>query len=246
MPVLKLCFGDSVLKEVPIGEDPVGIGRAPQGDIFIDNPAVSFHHARVICYDGVYYIEDLGSLNGTFLNGARVTQAPLNQGDVITVGKHTVRFSQESAGVRAKPRVTRLYAEEEAPKLDGTMVLDTKRRREMQEAFAKGQTVGSSPAPAARVGKLTVLKGKTTAKEFLLTSRTSMIGKSDQCAIRLKGWFAPKIAAMIIKQGEAYQLSPAHKKVSVNGLALTAKVELQEGDLVAVGKVLLQFGLVAW
>ena len=246
MPVLKLCFGDSVLKEVPIGEDPVGIGWAPQGDIFIDNPAVSFHHARVICYDGVYYVEDLGSLNGTFLNGARVTQAPLNQGDVITVGKHTVRFSQEGGGVRPKPRATRLYAEEEAPKLDGTMVLDTKRRREMQEAFAKGQTVGPTPTPAARVGKLTVLKGKTTAKEFLLTSRTSIIGKSDQCAIRLKGWFAPKIAAMIIKQGEAYQLSPAAKKVSVNGLPLTAKVELQEGDLVAVGKVLLQFGLVAW
>ena len=245
MPVLKLCFGDSVLKEVPMGVDPVTIGRSPQGDLFIDNPAVSFHHARVISYDGVYYIEDLGSLNGTFLNGGRVTQAPLNHGDVITVGKHTVRFSQDRPGVRAQARAPHLYAEEEAPKLDGTMVLDTKVRRELQEAFAKGQTAATS-APAARVGKLTVLKGKTTAKEFLLTSATSMIGKSDQCSIRLKGWFAPKIAAMITKQRESYYFSPTAKKVTVNGLAVTGKVELQEGDLVAVGKVQFQFNLVAW
>jgi pSer/pThr/pTyr-binding forkhead associated (FHA) protein len=246
MPVLKLCFGDSVLKEIPIGEEPVAIGRSHQGDIFIDNPAVSFHHARVISYDGVYYVEDLGSLNGTFLNGERVTQAPLKHGDVITVGKHTVQYSQERPGARAQPRASKLAIEEEAPKLDGTMVLDTKLRRDLQEAFAKGQTVAASSVPAARVGKLTVLKGKAAEKEFLLTSRTSMIGKSDQCSIRLKGWFAPKIAAMITKQGEAYQLSPAAKKVSVNGFPLTAKVELQAGDLVAVGRVLLQFDVVAW
>jgi predicted component of type VI protein secretion system len=244
MPVLKLCFGDSVLKEIPMGEAPATIGRAPQGDIFIDNPAVSFHHARVISYDGVYYVEDLGSLNGTFLNGARVTQASLAPGDVITVGKHTVRFSMDPPGVKPQAPAPKQEPEQEVAKLTGTMVLDTKLRRDLQEAFAKGQTAAASTR--THVGKLTVLKGKTTAKDFLLTSPTSMIGKSDQCAVRLKGWFAPKIAAMIIKQGEAYQLSPAAKKVTVNGLSLTAKVALHEGDLVAVGKVLFQFNLVAW
>jgi pSer/pThr/pTyr-binding forkhead associated (FHA) protein len=245
MPVLKLCFGESVLKEIGIEVEPVAIGRNPKGDLFIDNPAVSFHHARVICYDGVYYVEDLGSLNGTFLNGARVTQAPLTQGDVITVGKHTVRFSLDPPGVKVVARKPQQEPEEAGAKLTGTMVLDTKLRRELQEAFEKGQTAAVS-ASAARVGKLTVLKGKATEKEFLLTSRVMMIGKSDQCAVRLKGWFAPKIAAMITKQGEAYQLTPAAKKVSVNGFPVTAKVELQEGDLVAAGRVLLQFSLVAW
>jgi len=110
---------------------------------------------------------------------------------------------------------------------------------------AAGQAAASSER-AARLGKLTVLKGKATEKAFLLTSQTSMIGKSDQCVIRLKGWFAPKIAAMISKQGDTYHLSPTAKKVSVNGLPLTAKLALKDGDLVAVGRVQLQFNLVAW
>ncbi len=246
MPTLKLSFGDSVLKEFPLGVDPVAIGRSPQGDIFIDNPAVSYHHARIFSQAGVYYVQDLGSLNGTFLNGVRIAQAPLTYGDVITVGKHTVRYSRDLPGAKPQAPATQPDAKEaEAPKLTGTMVLDTRMRRELQELFAKGQTAASVER-AARLGKLTVLKGKTTEKEFLLTSPTSMIGKSDECAIRLKGWFAPRIAAMITKQGGGYQLSPAAKKVSVNGLPLTAKVELKEGDLLAVGRVQLQFNMVAW
>jgi len=247
MPVLKLSFGDSILKDFPVGVNAVTIGRSPQEDIFIDNPAVSFHHARIFSQSGVYYVQDLGSLNGTLLNGVRITQAPLTYGDVITVGKHTVRFTRDVAGAQPQapappPQAT---TDDEAIKLTGTMVLDTKKRRELQEAFAKGKAAASA-ALAARVGKLTVLKGKTSAKEFLLTAPTSMIGKSDQCIIKLKGWFAPKIAAMIIKQGQTYQVSPAAKKVSVNGLPLTTKVELKGGDVVAVGKVQFQFSLVAW
>lgn len=247
MPLLKLSFGDSVLKELSLGADPVTIGRAPQSDIFIDNPAVSFHHARIFSQAGVYYLQDLDSLNGTFLNGVRITQAPLTYGDAIAVGKHTLRFSRDRAGVKAPAPAPAppQAAEEEAPKLTGTMILDTKMRRELQEGFAKGQTAASVER-AARMGKLTVLKGKTTEKEFLLTSRTSMIGKSNECAIRLKGWFAPKIAALITKQGEAYHVSATGQKVSINGLPLTTKVELHEGDVVAVGRVQLLFSLVAW
>jgi pSer/pThr/pTyr-binding forkhead associated (FHA) protein len=246
MPVLKLCFGDSVLKEVGIDTNTIEVGRSPKGDIFIDNPAVSFHHAKIFSDAGIYYVEDLGSLNGTFLNGARVTKAPLTHGDVITVGKHTVRFSLDRPGAKAVPVAPpKPEGEEQVAKLTGTMVLDTKMRRDLQEAFAKGQTAYASQH-ATRVGKLIVLKGNTTAKEFLLTSSTSMIGKSDQCSVRLKGWFAPKIAAIITKQRESYYFSPAGKKVAVNGTPLTAKVELQEGDLVTVGKVQFQFTLVAW
>ncbi|MBZ5671207.1 MAG: FHA domain-containing protein [Acidobacteriia bacterium] len=246
MPILKLSFENSVLRELPISTDPVSIGRSPQSDIFIDNPAVSFHHAKVFNQGGLYYVQDLASLNGTFLNGVRISQAPLSHGDTITVGKHTVRFSMDRPG--ETPQVVPSHPGPEAPdsvpKLEGTMILDTKMRRELQERLAKGQA--ASTAPAGRVGKLTVLKGRTVEKELLLTSQTSMVGKSEGCALRLKGWFAPKIGAILTKHGEAYFVSPSAKEVSINGQPLTAKTELKDGDRVTVGKVEMQFTLVAW
>jgi pSer/pThr/pTyr-binding forkhead associated (FHA) protein len=247
MPILKLTFGNSVLRELPIGTEPVTIGRSPQSDIFIDNPAVSFHHAKVFNQGGLYYVQDLTSLNGTFLNGVRISQAPLSHGDAIAVGKHIVRFSIDRPG--EAPQVPATHpspeAQDSAPKLEGTMILDTKMRRELQERAAMGQGAASS-ARAARVGKLTVLKGKTLEKELLLTSQTSMVGKSAGCALRLKGWFAPEIGAIINKHDETYFVSPAAKEVSVNGQPLTAKAELKDGDLLTVGKVEMQFSLVAW
>src|SRR5579872_5018705 len=127
MPILKLCFGDSVLKEFAVGGEPATIGRSPQENLFIDNPAVSFHHARVYSQAGVYYVEDLGSLNGTFLNGVRITQAPLTYGDVITVGKHTVRFARDVPGLTSQtPTPTRTpqpEIDDDSLKLTGTMVL---------------------------------------------------------------------------------------------------------------------------
>ena len=247
MPILKLSFGNSVLRELPISTEPVSIGRSPQADIFIDNPAVSFHHARVFSQSGIYYVQDLTSLNGTFLNGVRISQAPLSHGDAITVGKHTVRFSMDRPGETPPPPTSHPSpeAQDSAPKLEGTMILDTKMRREMQERLAMGQGAASS-ARAARVGKLTVLKGKTVEKELLLTSQTSMVGKSEGCAVKLKGWFAPKIGAIINKHDETYYVSAAAKEVFINGQPLTAKTELKDGDRVTVGKVEMQFTLVAW
>ena len=246
MPVLKLSIGESLLREVPIGTEPITIGRSPQSEIFIDNPAVSFRHAKIFSDGGIYYVQDMNSLNGTFLNGLRITQAPLSHGDIVMVGKHSVRFSMDRPGAKpAEPLHREPRSNETMLKLQGTMILDTKMRREMQERLAKGE--GAAPtARVAHVGKLIVLKGKTAEKEFLLTSQTNMVGKADGCAVRLKGWFAPRIAATITKKDEHYFLSPAGKKVFVNGQRVMAKTELNEGYVVSVGSVVMQFTVVQW
>lgn len=246
MPKLTLQFGPSVLKEYTLQTQPVTIGRSPQSSIHVDNPAVSHNHARIVYQDDGYYIEDLGSTNGTFLNGNRITRARLRPGDMIMVGKHTIRFLVERPGEAAPavPTAPQAPAGPRVAKLEGTMILDIKSRRELHEKFApRGE---AAKVAVKKVGKLVVLEGKTTAKEFMLTSPTSIIGKSGGAAVGLKGWFAPKVAGIITKQGAAYFLRSTIKKTSVNGQPVTGRQELKEGDVVAVGKTKMRFGLVPW
>jgi pSer/pThr/pTyr-binding forkhead associated (FHA) protein len=69
-------------------EGTVDVGRASSCAITVDDTYVSQHHARFFARDGGWYLEDLGSTNGTYLNDHRVTQpAEVQPGDVVRLGK---------------------------------------------------------------------------------------------------------------------------------------------------------------
>jgi len=75
----------------PLDQDEVRLGRDLGNDITVNDPEVSRHHARFLERDGSVFLEDLGSTNGTFLNGERVTNPQqLRVGDVITLGDKIV------------------------------------------------------------------------------------------------------------------------------------------------------------
>ncbi len=69
------------------------IGRAAGSDIVVDDMSVSRHHAELRHVDGGYQIADLGSFNGTFVNGQRVILAPLAEGDLVGIGSTTFRLT---------------------------------------------------------------------------------------------------------------------------------------------------------
>ena len=91
MPKLSLMFEDKIVKELPVGSRPVTIGRSPDNDLPVDNLAVSNHHAKVYYEAGRLVIEDLDSLNGTFVNDLRIERATLHDGDNIHIGKHHIK-----------------------------------------------------------------------------------------------------------------------------------------------------------
>ena len=118
MAKLSLMFEDKLVKEVPIGNRPVSIGRSPDNDLPVDNLAVSTYHARVYIEAGRLVVEDLDSLNGTFVNDLRVERATLHDGDSIWIGKHHIKV--DASGDTAIPWDSGRKAA--APKINETMV----------------------------------------------------------------------------------------------------------------------------
>jgi pSer/pThr/pTyr-binding forkhead associated (FHA) protein len=70
------------------------IGRATTNEIFLDDVTVSRKHAQVLKREKRYFLQDLGSLNGTYLNGELVSETPLNDGDELQIGKYRMHFFQ--------------------------------------------------------------------------------------------------------------------------------------------------------
>lgn len=68
------------------------IGRSPDCEIFLDDVTVSRRHAVLTQRDGQFFIEDQGSLNGTFLNRRRIESAQLEDGDELQIGKYRLTF----------------------------------------------------------------------------------------------------------------------------------------------------------
>src|SRR5262245_48228705 len=95
MAKLYLKSGDSVLREIMLTQGTTTIGRLPDNSLQIDNLAVSGHHAKIYWNDGHYVIEDLGSLNGIYVNDKRVGKATLIHGDQVKIGNHNVEFRNE-------------------------------------------------------------------------------------------------------------------------------------------------------
>jgi pSer/pThr/pTyr-binding forkhead associated (FHA) protein len=243
MAKLILKYEASVLKEFKLNKPVLSIGRAAGNDIVIDNMAVSGQHAKLLLEDGRFVVEDLNSLNGTFLNNQRIRKSPLQDGDEILIGKHTLRFQDEGIANIPVPMVPGWEAAKEEPHVaEQTVVLDTQRRREFLAKATSIATEGASEA-ASKIACLVTLKGKTNQKEYILTSKLCIIGKDSRAFVQVRHWFTPKVAAIITRRGNHFEISPSEKAKAtrLNSQPLSGPQELKEGDLIQVGKAQLQF-----
>ncbi len=97
MPKLVVSVDGVVIKEVPITKERTTLGRRPYNDVVIDNLAVSGEHALIHAAGDTVEIEDLGSTNGTQVNGKPVKQRDsLRNGDTIELGRYKIRFIEET------------------------------------------------------------------------------------------------------------------------------------------------------
>ncbi|VAW91737.1 hypothetical protein MNBD_GAMMA22-2799 [hydrothermal vent metagenome] len=91
MAKIILTHDGTVIKEYLLDKERMTIGRKPHNDIQLDDNTVSGEHAAFLALQNIY-VEDLGSTNGTLLNGERVKKRMLNHNDIIQIGRHEFRF----------------------------------------------------------------------------------------------------------------------------------------------------------
>lgn len=214
-------LNDRVIKRFTIEDGQVlTIGRGQEADIVVDNTAISRQHCSLEFNNGVYYITDLYSLNGTQVNGDKVVSAvPIKKTDLIQMGKFTLQPSET------------LLAEQtvESYAVAGGEDLD-------QTVFVNSMKVKQKAKPGRYF--LTVTKGKAVPEKISLTGKdTVKIGKSDTCDMKLSGLFIGKTQFFITKKEGKLFIIPQSGlvKTRLNGNKLKTESKLKVGDTIRVG-----------
>ena len=244
MPKFLLKFHAAVIKEIPIEKTPITIGRKPDNDIVIDNMAVSSHHARVMMQGTAFVVEDLKSTNGTFINDKKIINAALRHNDAIVIGQHSLVFVNPEQEASAAP----MAAPKPAMDSEATIVMSAQRQQQVlnQEppvvVVSRSSTdAPTAPAPTHKadgLGLLRVIEGKSDLPEYQLSGLLTYIGKSETAAIKLKGMFAPDIAALISKRPNGYLITAVKDGYpKLNGKPLSGQTELKDNDLIELGGI---------
>ena len=181
MARLILSLDSQVLAEYNMNKERYTIGRLPDNDVRIDNPAVSGHHALIINILNDSFLEDLNSTNGTYVNGKLIKKHALQHGDVITCGHHQLRFVDSQA------------SENEPDEFEKTMVIQpsaaieervraTKAEPEpakpIKAALPRGNGEVAGPGPVAPPkAKLQVLSGAFAGRELELVKALTTLGR---------------------------------------------------------------------
>jgi len=213
MAKLVLSFNGDVVTEYELDKEVLTIGRKPDNDIHIENPAVSGHHAKILTFLNDSFIEDLGSTNGTIINGNKITKHALQNGDSAVIGKHDLMYVSANA-------------ESGESDFENTMII-----RPDADGIA-ADTTASGPGTA----KLQIVSGANAGKELQLTKILTTLGKPDvQVAAitrRPAGYFLITVDA-----------GKDNKMPLVNGNEAGKQHALSDGDIIEVADVKMSFQL---
>ncbi len=234
MARIELRFNDATVKEFPLDKPSITVGRSGKNDIVIDNMAVSRKHARIYREGPRFIVEDLKSLNGTFVNTKKVSQWILSDNDEILIGKHTLLFIDEGA----QPASEAIRADQDMA--EQTLVLETKRQREL---------LAEAPGPLAEKeaeeirGGVIIISGGPEGQDIELKRRLTVAGKGNHADLRLKGLFLGKTVFLISRRPSGFYISGSGGKTTtrVNGVPIKDQQELKDADIISAGRTKMQF-----
>ncbi|HEU4622025.1 MAG TPA: FHA domain-containing protein [Burkholderiaceae bacterium] len=256
MAKLILSMDGMVLKEVVLTKERMTIGRKPHNDLVIDNLAVSGEHAVIVTILNDSFLEDLGSTNGTFVNGQPIKKHFLQNGDMIELGKYKLKFVADAPATLA-PDLDKAVTLQAGVPTDSLPGLSTSQRNTALAATRDlGQTAsmlslsppttstnpnmqraplfsGSDVALAARI---VIMDGPNAGRELQITKALTTLGRPGvQVAVitrRPNGYFITHV------EGAHYPI--------VNGKVLGAEAcALHDNDMIELSSTRMQFRLSA-
>lgn len=238
MAKLILSMETTVLKDIPLNKERTTIGRKPHNDIQIDNLAISGEHAVVITILNDSFLEDMGSTNGTFVNGQSIKKHFLQNGDTIELGKYRLKYvsdvpQQTSNADFEKTMILRPGA---MPKMPSESAAPSAAPIAVPVAHAAPVTPppAAPSAPVLPLGAIQVLSGGNAGKEMELTKTLTTLGKPGvQVAViarRPHGYFITHV------EGASFPV--------VNGTMLgTQAHQLGDHDVIELAGVKMEFFL---
>ncbi|GBF28490.1 MAG: FHA domain-containing protein [Proteobacteria bacterium] len=170
---------DGEKKEYLLTSETVTIGRKPSNDIPIDNLSVSGRHAQVITILEDSFLEDLGSTNGTYVNGKLVKKHALEDGDSITLGKYQITYhnsTSRSAGEGFEKTMVIRPGEKGMPEEAGSKEINESVQKISAEIASEAASTAASPL-ADKEACLQLLSGANAGKELILTKALTTIGQ---------------------------------------------------------------------
>jgi pSer/pThr/pTyr-binding forkhead associated (FHA) protein len=210
-----------------IDKDRVTIGRRSGNDIQLDDPGVSKEHAVIQTVGNDHIFEDLGSTNGSTLNGGRVAKHILQNGDVIGIGAHQVRY----ANIKANPEMDydRTMMIRAVDRDIGAMPLSSR-----TDGHISVSTARSSPRVGFPLGEVRGIKGAFAGQKIELERPLKTFGTAGEQV------------AVIVRRPSGYVIThvEGNKTARVNGQVIGSESHtLQDGDVVEVGQEKFEFFL---
>jgi pSer/pThr/pTyr-binding forkhead associated (FHA) protein len=151
MATVTVVFGGQEQKVYKLDKDKLIVGREPTCEIPIDNLGISRQHCAFAQRGEAFIVQDLGSSNGTFVNGKKITEHFLNNDDEVVIGKYTLKFKNES---QAAPAPEAAAGGAAVPDTLNTYVMDGAKIQEQLAKMRQGGGPGgggdaAAPVPAA-------------------------------------------------------------------------------------------------
>ena len=176
MAKLVLSMDGQVLKEIPLSKERITIGRKAHNDVQIDNLAVSGEHAVIVSIMDDAFLEDLGSTNGTIVNGKAVKKHFLQDNDVVELGKYKLKYVQEKGKPKAAP------AAPAAADFEKTMVLRPGAMKAAVEQAKAMAAAGGQPAAAQAMRAAAVQQAAVSAATTGIADKDAKAAPAKQQA----------------------------------------------------------------